>query len=106
MAAKKAKDAERTKNKELRQARDSAVKQIGELLVLATIGAETQWKDFPEELQGGLKLVTSNIQGILGRNKKGNKLSSLDWKEESFKFAKDFSRLANKSRDPAFGQKD
>ena len=106
VAAKMARDAEKTKNKEVRQARDSAVKQIGEMLILATIGAETQWKDFPEELQGGLKQVTSNIQGILGRTKNGSKkLSSLDWKEESFKFAKDFSRLANKSRDPAFGQK-
>lgn len=104
-AAKKAKDADRIRNKEIRQARDDAIKQVGDVLVLATVGAETQWKDFPEELQGSLKSVTANIQGVLGRAKNGKRLSTLDWKEESFKFAKDFGRLANKSKDPSFGQK-
>ena len=64
--ARRAKEVEKKHAKEIRQTKEQIVKQLGELICMSTIGAFTQYKDMPAELQDGLKYVQENMQGMLG----------------------------------------
>lgn len=56
----KEKDLAKKHAKEVRQAREQTVRQLGELLCMSTIGEFTQYKDIPAELKDGLQYVQKN----------------------------------------------
>lgn len=85
--------------KDIRQAKEQTLKQVGELLCLSTVGKQTQYRDMPPELQGGLKYVSKTLQGVLGCNPDGSLRTQMDWKDECDTFAQAFAKLANLSRE-------
>lgn len=57
--------------KDIKNAKENTLKQVGELICLSTIGEQTKYRDMPEDLKGGLQYVSRQLQGVFGLGSDG-----------------------------------